>query len=134
MLAALLYQKLAESFGGAGVPAGFEILAGFAAPGSVVTGNNRNTGSLESAESVIGAVSGAESLPAAGNVPGVVEMNPLAGEGSDDETESGLSFRAGELLRKRCDDFLSYGSHDKYLGKTENGKTVGLLRPSRFIV
>ena len=134
MLAALLYQKLAESGSGAGVPAGLEILAGFAAAGSIVTSNNRNTCGAESAESVIGAVSRAESLPAAGDVPGVVDVNTLAGESGDDKTEGGLSLRAGELLRKRCDNFLSYGSPNKYLGKTENGKTVGLLRPSRFIV
>jgi hypothetical protein len=133
MLAALLYQELAESGSGAGVPAGLEIRAGSAAAGSVVTSNNRNTCFTKSAESVIDAVGGAESLPAAGDVPGVVKVDALAGESCDDKTEGGLSFRAGDLLRKRCDNFLSYGSHNKNLGKTENGKTVGLLRPSRFI-
>jgi hypothetical protein len=52
-------------------------------------------------------------------------VNTLAGESGDDKTEGGLSLRAGDLLRKGCDNCLSYGSHNINLGKTENGKLSG---------
>ena len=51
-------------------------------------------------------------------------MNTLAGESGDDKTEGGLSLRAGELLGKRCDNFLSYGSHN--INTSEKRKTEKL--------